>query len=94
MFCFFWVCNECGKAVKTFNMTEELGFNFGIDGHMFSDKGKAKIALKKFRRKFLEFGGKKKRSFSNFEEEYQWILRNIKLFNVYLIACEHLHKRN
>ena len=34
----FWICADCGEPVGTLEMCEEVGYNFGIDGHFKSDR--------------------------------------------------------
>jgi hypothetical protein len=44
----FTVCGECKQPVKTFDICSALGYNPGVDGHLFDSPDKARSAWSLF----------------------------------------------
>ena len=57
----FWICADCGEPVGTLEMCEEVGYNFGIDGHFKSDREAAEKEFALFLSEIAKDNNRKKK---------------------------------
>ena len=94
-FAFFWVCGECDEPTSTFEICTYLGYNPGVDGHLFKDEATAREAwdlFEKALRKENFFGDadadEMRKIYPDIEEHINHLRNNVSLFKVDIAIVE------